>query len=536
MTLGVTSANARQAEAFSKAKLTNYNEIEKFAEAREEQAELEIGDADARLASAQNKYEIGVRELKAFVSYVHRTTRLDSALLGVHNETRALLMESGFGASVVFGTRRSGWSPLGELLLATHQLDWRLGERCVGLHRLCSDLVTAAEETADKHAKIGGGALKSAKNVREKLRKATNDVKNKHAAFRASRPSPSAKRVDLWFAENDLRIACRACSQQQSLYLLQARDTINTLDTLHIWREAALSHLVQLFVKSISIYRDDLRRVGERLISVADSSACLNRSENDAIGTRINEARAQLPEYSETRDDFLARQAALDATAKSKGALLFPQMPSEETTNASRHILVYPPPSNEGHHQGSEESPAAIRSLADAACGTIPTMPSTNLVARKGVLEFERNVALGAASLGWTHVFLILSFDGFLSAFPGRTEGSSQTDSPIFRIDLANSTVLDDDEEGPLITIVTRAKSSITAYVVGDRHIHLRAKDAADKFGWLRSLADPLIDFSLEQNESPSLEQASETASTPPSPNITTPPSSDSPAVPTTFV
>ena len=94
--------------------------------------------AQARLDRDQATFANGRRELRAVVDFVLRNTKLAPGLEQVHADTRALLLENAFGYAVVFGRRggvAAGLGPLGDLLLATHQLDWRLGERAISYAR-----------------------------------------------------------------------------------------------------------------------------------------------------------------------------------------------------------------------------------------------------------------------------------------------------------------------------------------------------------------------------------------------------------------
>ena len=288
---------------------------------------------------------------------------------------------------------------------------------------------------------------------------------------------------------------------------------------LEVWRNDAVSKLVEALATATTCYRDDLCRVGERLIAVARGSKCLNDSDDDEVGRRLQEARSKLPTFEESRDDFRERQAKLDSTARSKGALVFPAMDVEKFAENARSVAKV----NDLPKMPTEQH---SRDAVDVACGAIPTMPPSKLVAKKGVLEYERNV-MGAATLGWSYVFVIVTFDGFLSAYPGRTEGAVEHEAPAFRCDLTLAQVLDEDDEGPVITIATKPKSNLAAFVVGDRHFRLRCRNAAEKFAWFKCLNDPLATYDDDE--------ISNEGSPPETPVAPSTPSSSS-DLPTTFV
>jgi len=115
-------------------------------------------------------------------------------------------------------------------------------------------------------------------------------------------------------------------------------------------------------------------------------------------------------------------------------------------------------------------------------------MPRTALVAKKGALEHEGR--LGPKSLGWSTVYVVVTYDGFVHAFPGRTEGAVELEAAAFSVDLAAATVVD-EEESPVITLSTK-RHALVAYVAGHKEYKLRCKDAAEKFAWLKALDDPL--------------------------------------------
>ena len=71
-------------------------------------------------------------------------------------------------------------------------------------------------------------------------------------------------------------------------------------------------------------------------------------------------------------------------------------------------------------------------------------MPRARLVARKGVLEYEKSVA--GAALGWAKAYVVVTYDGFVHAFPGRTEGAAEHEQPLFEVALAHASVIDDEE------------------------------------------------------------------------------------------
>ena len=85
--------------------------------------------------------------------------------------------------------------------------------------------------------------------------------------------------------------------------------------------------------------------------------------------------------------------------------------------------------------------------------------------------------------------YVVVTFDGFAHAFPGRTEGAAEHEAPLFEIALAHASVID-DEEGPDIRITTR-RSAMAAFL-GTKTWKLRCRDAAEKYAWLRALEDPL--------------------------------------------
>jgi len=569
----ITSANAGAASAYASHRVRCFEEVEAYAEARERQASLEIGDSDARFERAEAIFDDGCAELASLEASIGKTTKIDGSLVAAHNETRNVLMESSMGYAVVFGTRfRSRLTPLSELLLATHQLDWRLGERCLALSRICIELQEACRDASENYKEVGGSAIKVSKTARLELRRAETCVKEKRGKFLACRPTAGNQREDLWFAENELRVASRRCSQLQSGFGVKVSECANVLRTLEQWRERAVSKLVEALATATTSYRDDLCRVGERLVAVARASACLNESGDDSVGRRLAAARQKLPTFDESRDDFRERQAKLDATAKSKGALVFPSMDVDNFVERARAIskvndlpteFPFPeakkapqdddddkeaPPSSGTDDEESTSTaedgastttttttttttpttpttppPPTLspgrRSLVDAACGAIPFMPQSKLVAKKGSLEYERQI-IGAATLGWSAVFVILTFDGFLSAYPGRTEGAVEHESPAFRCDLSVAAVLQDDDEGPVITIATKPKSNLAAFVVGDRHFKLRCRDAAEKFAWTKALNDPLSTF-LHQDDDGQNTDDDPSGGAPPSPATT---------------
>ena len=496
----ITSLNAGCAESYLVHRSECYEEVEAYAVAREKQATFEVQDADVRAAVAERLFDDGCKELRSLDAYIGRTTKIDSSLVAVHNETRAVLLESSFGYAVVFGRKHDAQSALSELLLATHQLDWRLGERCLALSRLCGDLQEACREFYANYEDVGGTAVKLTAKAKSALTKAEKQVNEKRGKFRACRPSNT--RDDLWFAENELRVASRRCSQLQASYNARVSETTSLMKRLEDWRDSGLEKIVEALTVAMTSYRDDLCRVGERLVCVARGSACLNDCDEDTrVGKRIKKARDKLPTFDESRDDFLQRQSALDSTAKSKGALVFPSMDVDEQLSRARHLAKVDAPPRDTSFIEDDDSPS--RQSLDEACGPIPSCPPSRLVAKKGALEYERNV-MGAsyATLGFTPVFLVLTFDGFLSAYPGRTEGAVEHETPAFRCDLSLAQILDDDDETPTITISTKPKSNFAALVVGDRHIKLKCRDAAEKFSWTQALNDPLATFSnsIENN------------------------------------
>ena len=138
----ITQANASKASGYGAYRAACFDLIEGYDGARKDQASVEVGDAAARLERDGDTFLQGCRELQALLQFVARNTYIDGSLIGVHNETRALLLEGSVGYAVVFGKRTGrDLGPLGDLLLATHQLDWRLGERALAFSRLGDDLV-----------------------------------------------------------------------------------------------------------------------------------------------------------------------------------------------------------------------------------------------------------------------------------------------------------------------------------------------------------------------------------------------------------
>ena len=208
----ITSANAGRAGAYGSHRLKCYDEVERYSETREKQAMLEVGDSDARFRAVEKLFTDGCGEFRSLEKYLDKTTKVDGSLVAAHNETRNVLMESSFGYAVVFGSRfKQQLSPLSELLLATHQLDWRLGERCLALSRISEDLRDACREAYSNYTDVGGTSIKATTSLRSKLAKAETDVHDKRAKFKLCRPASTSgkKRDDLWFAENELRVASR---------------------------------------------------------------------------------------------------------------------------------------------------------------------------------------------------------------------------------------------------------------------------------------------------------------------------------------
>ena len=159
----ITQANASKASGYGAYRAACFDLIEGYDGARKDQASVEVGDAAARLERDGDTFLQGCRELQALLQFVARNTYIDGSLIGVHNETRALLLEGSVGYAVVFGKRTGrDLGPLGDLLLATHQLDWRLGERAISYSRLAEQLVEGprgARAAHDSYVKCGDFAL-----------------------------------------------------------------------------------------------------------------------------------------------------------------------------------------------------------------------------------------------------------------------------------------------------------------------------------------------------------------------------------------
>ena len=154
-----------------------------------------MGDARARLDRDVRLFDDGRRALKMLIAFVQRNTQLEGSLIGVHNETRALLMESSFGYAVVFGKRGPSLGPLGELLLATHQLDWRLGERAIAYSRLSESLVEAplgVRAALDAYVEHGSKATGAALKSRDDLAKRCATLGAKRKSYLECKPARGA--------------------------------------------------------------------------------------------------------------------------------------------------------------------------------------------------------------------------------------------------------------------------------------------------------------------------------------------------------
>ena len=548
--LPITSANSRHAGAYQSYRAECFDLIEGYEEKRRAQAEVEVGDASARLERDGETFLAGCRELQALLQFFSRNTYVDGSLVQVHNETRALLLEGSVGYAVVFGKRTGrDLGPLGDLLLATHQLDWRLGERALAFSRLGDDLVEArsgAREVKETYVKCGEKALGAARASREELKRRNAVVEAKQKAYVKCKPArggglswtaaASSKlggggggggggaRGDLWLAENELRVACQRAAQQQSHFSSVVAECEASVAALETWRDDQSHRLVDRFVRVMAVFRDDLARVGERLVKCGREAEFLRYTDFQAhvVKPRVDASKDLLETANETRDAQRERQAGIDATAKSKGALVFPPFPDDADFEDARDLVhwptpdkILPPPEDRPAPSGGAGAAAggdprdddaetagdaAPRVSATAAAAetrrdlastgvlpAIPTMPRTSLVAKKGVLEYEKSVV--GAKLGWSNVYVVVTYDGFVHAFPGRTEGAVEMEDASFAVDLA-SAVVNDEEEGPGITISTRRSSMVA--MLGNKEYHLRTKNAADKYDWLRAFSDPL--------------------------------------------
>ena len=519
----ITQANASKASGYGAYRAACFDLIEGYDGARKDQASVEVGDAAARLERDGDTFLQGCRELQALLQFVARNTYIDGSLIGVHNETRALLLEGSVGYAVVFGKRTGrDLGPLGDLLLATHQLDWRLGERAIAFSKLGDDLVEArsgVREVRETYVRCGEKALGAARGSREELKRRNAVVDAKQKAYVRCKParggglsgsSGAGARGDLWRAETELRIACQRAAQQQSHFSSVVAECEASVAALESWRDVQTDRLVDRFARVTQIFRDDLARVGERLVKCGREAEFVRYTDfqQHVVAPRLDAAKALLDTADETREAQRARQAGVDATAKSKGALVFPPYPDDAQWESDRDLVHWPtpdrilppapPPAADAPRSDDDGAPpppsataaaAATRSdlASSGALPAIPTMPRTSLVAKKGVLEYEKSVV--GAKLGWSAVYVVVTYDGFVHAFPGRTEGAVEHEDPTFALDLA-SAVVSDEEEGPGISLSTRRSSMVA--MLGNKEYKLRCKNAADKYAWLAAFNDPL--------------------------------------------
>jgi len=87
-------------------------------------------------------------------------------------------------------------------------------------------------------------------------------------AHAAGKPhSGSSKRGgDLWLLENELRVACRLSAQAQARFHGLVADADAELPSLVAWKDAGLDHFAGQFARANQTFRDDLCRVGSRLL------------------------------------------------------------------------------------------------------------------------------------------------------------------------------------------------------------------------------------------------------------------------------
>lgn len=530
MSMPLTQSNAAVAPAYAAHRAECFDVIEAFEKARRVQAEVEVGDASARFERDSCTFTNGCRELRALIAFVQRNTRLHGGLVQVHNETRSLLLEGSYGYAVVFGKRAGhDLGPLGDLLLATHQLDWRLGERAIAYSQLADDLVEAkhgAEAAFRSYADCGERAVHAARDSRDALRKKHAAVEARQKAYAARKPARgrgTTARGDLWLAENELRVACREAAQQQAHFVSQVAECETAVAALETWRDAQMDRFLDRFARINAVFRDDLARVGERLVKCGREAEFFKYTDHQShcVKPKLDAARQMLDTAAETRAAQRERQAKIDATAKSKGALVFPPFPTDADFEDATALAHWPTPDaisppSDGPQKSATAASAAARADPDSGFPAIPTMPRTALVAKKGALEHEGR--LGPKSLGWSTVYVIVTYDGFVHAFPGRTEGAVELEAASFSVDLAAASVVD-EEESPVITLSTK-RHALVAYVAGHKEYKLRCKDAAEKFAWLRAFDDPLALYAPPDAPPP----------TPPPPDPPKPPAPGSPS------
>lgn len=457
--LAISDKGSTKASAWLALRMSCFNALAEFEASRATSTSGEMDDLESRYRRDKSTLDKGRRELEAMIDFVLTNTRLDSALISAHNETRALLLESSIGTSIVFGTRfRHSRSPLADMLIATHQLDWRLGERAIAYSRLSEDVVVSQlKETLDEYSKRGKEALGAVEKCRYALAKANATLTASNTALAGCRSQ--SVRNDLWQHENTYRVAVRDRSQRQQSLGSKVAECEAIFERLESWRQERLRVAREAFGTLSQTYRDDMCRVGERLVKCGRSDFCKYDTPD----------LPRLPLIDETREQFTERQAKIDSGAKSKGALVFPPFVDS----------VAPTP-----FSGDDDASSAAAQITFPSTEAEP--PRASLVAKKGVLEFEQLL------LGWVHVFCVLTFDGFFHGFPGRTEGAVEHEKALFTADLATSSV-SDDEEGPDIYIYSHSSNFLAKFKKDI--IKLRSRDAADKFAWLQALADPLVLF-----------------------------------------
>lgn len=440
-----------------------------FEKERASHCESEVGDLEARLSRDQNLFKEGSESLENFLAFIHSNTKLESALIGAHQETRAVLLESNIGYSIVFGKRFGKRSPLGEMLLATHQLDWRLGERAIAFSRLSENVHGALRETLDEYRQKGRAAIGAAEKCKKELEKAEEGVIRARNDLVEARMS----RSDMWQRENTYRIVVRDRSQTQQRLGNRIAECESAIKSLEVFRSDRLREARRIFGQMAQLYRDDMCRVGERLVKCGRSDFF-----------KYPDDVERLEVASETREEFEERQAKIDATARNRGALVFPQFSDTMTPFRQRQ--------EDGNDKNKDEEDLVV-----AFQFKTPQPPRSSLVAKKGVLEYEK-------MLGDVFVFCVLTFDGFLHGFPGRTEGAVEHESCLFSLDLSASQVTE-EEEGPVIMIHTHSSTFSLSKKVTHK---LKCKDAAEKYNWLKALGDPLSLFDDDDDSNNILDEA----------------------------
>ena len=138
----------------------------------------------------------------------------------------------------------------------------RLAERLVEGPR-------GARSALDAYVACGDAALGASRKSRDELKKRNAAVEAARKAYVERKPNRGQHRGgggDLWQAENALRVACRRAAQQQSHFSSQVAESEACVLALERWRARSMEAHVERFAKICQVFRDDLARVGERLV------------------------------------------------------------------------------------------------------------------------------------------------------------------------------------------------------------------------------------------------------------------------------